>query len=49
MLTNAYKNHNKEKIEMEGIESCDRRGNEGDEMVGRKDRGFRNDGHLYGH
>ncbi len=27
----------------------DRRGNQGDEMVGRKDKRFRNDGHLYGH
>ena len=27
----------------------DRSGNEGDEMVGRKDKRFRNDGHLYGH
>ena len=27
----------------------DRGGNEGDEMVGRKDKRFRNDGHLYGH
>ena len=26
-----------------------RRGDEGDEMVGRKGKGFRNDGHLYGH
>ena len=26
-----------------------RRGDEGDEMVGRKGRRFWNDGHLYGH